>query len=167
MDILDIYDKDGHKLNRTRLRGSPHWTKDEYSLAVDVWIKNEYEEILLTQRDPKKKYYPTKWECTCGIILTGEDSINGALREVVEEIGIRLNKDEGKKISRIIRHNLNMIFDIFLFIKNIDINEIRLQEGEVIDAKWVKKDELRNMFINNEMVELLSYVGELIDDGIM
>ena len=165
MEILDLYNIDGNKLNKTHIRGTPY-DKNEYCIAVDVWIKNDQDELLLTQRHPSK-IHPMKWECTSGFIVAGEDSFSGALREVEEEIGIKLNRNDGKKIHRIIRNNINIIFDIFLFRKTLDIKKVILQKEEVINIKWVKKEELKEMFKKGEMVEPLEYICELIDKKIL
>ena len=165
MEILDLYSIDGNKLNKTHIRGEP-LKENEYCIAVDVWIKNDKEQILLTQRH-SSKIYPMKWECTSGFIKTGEDSFSGALREVQEEIGIKLEKSDGRKIHKIIRYNKNLIFDIFLFEKNIDIEKTKLQKEEVINIKWVEKTALKEMFQRDEMVEPLDYICELIDKKIV
>jgi isopentenyldiphosphate isomerase len=168
MEILDLYDRDGNKLNKTHTRGiGIPLNKNEYASAVDVWIRNDEDEILLTKRHPLKKNYPMKWECTSGCIISGENSITGALREVEEEIGIKLNHKDGKKITRIIRDDMNLFFDIFLFDKNIEIKDTKLQEDEVIDIKWVTRRELLEMFNNGEMVEDLDYICELINNKLI
>ena len=115
MEIIDIYDIEGNKLNKTHIRGNS-LNKNEYVMGVDIWIKNDREQILMTQRHPKKSY-PKKWECSGGWLISGEDSLGGALREVEEEIGIRLDKIEGKKIKRWMWEEENMIVDVFLFKK--------------------------------------------------
>ena len=97
MEILDLYDINGKKLYKTHIRGDP-LNENEYVMGVDIWIKNDHEQILMTQRHPAKSF-PLKWECSGGWIISGEDSLDGALREVEEEIGIRLNKINGKKIK--------------------------------------------------------------------
>ena len=172
MEILDLYDENGKRINKTIIRGEP--IKDnEYCMAVDIWIKNDKHQILITQRHPSKTY-PQEWECTSGFILSGENSISGALREVEEEIGIKLNQGDGKNIHRIYRynngiykHNWNMIVDIFLFYKNIDIEETILQKEEVIDIKWVYKEEFIKMYKNKEIVDQFDYALELMDKGIL
>ena len=166
MEILALFDKDGNRLNKTHIRGEP-LDKNEYCMAADSWIRNDKEQILLTQRHKSKKVYPLKWECTSGFIKAGEDSFIGALREIKEEIGLELSKDEGGKVHRIIQHDINVIFDIFTFKKNVDIKKIKLQEDEVIDIKWVSKEELKEMFKRDEMVGPLKYVCELIDKKII
>ena len=73
----------------------------------------------------------------------------------------------GEIIKRWMWEEENMIVDVFLFRENIELNKTRLQKGEVINIKWVEKEEIKNMFKRNEMVEPLKYVCELIEDGII
>ena len=168
MEILDLYNRDGIKLSKTYMRGSDiERNENEYIIAVDIWIKNDNDEILMTQRHPSKKVHPLKWECTSGCILAGEDSFTGALREVKEETGIVLKREEGTKIHRIVQDNIKIIFDIFLFRKNVDIRETKIQEEEIINIKWVRKDEMKKMFEKKEIVEPLVYIRELIEKNIV
>ena len=173
MELLDLYDEDRNKLEKTYLRGSGDLLNDnEFILGVDVWIKNDKNKILLTQRHHLKRTFPLKWECTSGMVGTGEDSITAALREAEEEIGIKLQKHDGKLLTTItfmnyLKKNYNMILDVFLFEKNIDLNHTNLQEGEVINIKWVDKCELIEMFKNKEMVEPMNYILELLKDGLI
>jgi 8-oxo-dGTP pyrophosphatase MutT (NUDIX family) len=165
MEILDLFDKNGNKLNKTAIRGT-QLSKDEYCMGVDIWIKNNLEQILLTQRHPSKSY-PLKWECCGGWVISGEDSLFGALREVEEEIGIRLNGKNGKKIKRWIWGKENMIVDVFLFRSNIEIKQVILQKDEVLNIQGVEKEEIIKMFKKNEMVEPLKYVCELINKEVI
>jgi 8-oxo-dGTP diphosphatase len=43
------------------------------------------------------------WEASKGAVLTGEDSINGAKRELFEETGIRCNYDELFSLGTLVR----------------------------------------------------------------
>ena len=101
------------------------------------------------------KTFPLNWECTGGSVLSGEDSLTGALREVDEEIGIKLTKENGKLIHSITRKD--DIKDIYLFFENINIKDTKLQEEEVIDIKWVKINEFNKMVKNNEIAEPILY----------
>jgi isopentenyldiphosphate isomerase len=166
MELWDLYDKHGNKLNKTHIRDNPFNNNDEYHIVVNVWIKNDMDQILLTQRDPQKPW-PKKWECTGGSVIEGEDSYNGAIREVEEEIGINLRGKIGKKILRRIEKGTHSIRDVWLFNENIILEETKLQEGEVINIKWVTKDELKKLFEMDEMVDILEYVIKLIEEKIM
>jgi isopentenyldiphosphate isomerase len=148
IEYLDLYNKDKQKLNKIHKRGNI-LAFGEYFLATNIWIINDQDKILITQRHSKKSW-PLKWECTGGIVLAGEDSYNGALREVEEEIGIKL-KTKGKLIDTVIM--TEYIDDIYVFNENIDIEKTKLQEDEVINIKWVTFNEFNEMIKNNEIAE--------------
>lgn len=85
-----------------------------------------------------------------GAILTGETSLQGILREIREELGITFSEDEAIFFKSI---KTNDYFkDIYLFKKDIDIQDITFEDKEAIDAKWVNIDEYMKMFKNNEIV---------------
>jgi mutator protein MutT len=152
LEYWDLYDKNKQKLNKTHLRGE-NILPGEYFLAVNIWIINDNKEILLTQRHPDK-FWPLKWECTGGAVTTGEDSYTGALREVEEEIGIKL-KTKGELIDTI--RLKEYIKDIYLFRENVNIDEAKLEDGSVIDIKWVTINEFDEMEKNEEIAEPILY----------
>ena len=152
MEYWDLYNKDKRKLNKIHLRGE-EISNGEYHILVNIWIINDKNQILLTQRHPDK-YWPLTWECPAGGIIAGEDSYTGALREVEEEIGIKL-KTKGELIDTIVRKNT--IKDVYLFKENINIEETKLEEGAVIDIKWVTKKEFDEMIKNGEITEPILY----------
>jgi mutator protein MutT len=130
----------------------------EYHIVVNIWIINNENKILLTQRHYEKEF-PLKWECTGGSLITGEDSFTAALREVEEETGIKLKKENGKLIDTIIRKD--DIKDIYLFNENIKIEETKLQEEEVINIKWVTVKEFNEMINKGEIAETILYDEKL------
>ena len=77
-EVWDLYDAKGNKTGYTLVRGRPI-PEGCYHLVVSVWIINNRGEYLLSQRHPDKPY-PLRWECTGGAVLSGEDSLGGALR---------------------------------------------------------------------------------------
>jgi 8-oxo-dGTP pyrophosphatase MutT (NUDIX family) len=143
MEYWDLYDRNKNLLNKVHLRGEK-LNSGEYHIIVFGWIVNDDHKFLLTQRHPDLKF-PLTWECSKGGLLAGEDSITGAIREVEEEIGIKLNKENGQLINTDIDDEYNCIKDIYLFKKNIDINDIKVHEKEVVDVKWVSIQEFYEM----------------------
>ena len=87
LELWDIYDENRNRTERTHERGKP-FSKGDYHIFVCIWIINSRNEILLTKRNPNKTPWGNYWECTAGCVIAGEDSLQGALREVAEEIGI-------------------------------------------------------------------------------
>lgn len=158
MEFWDIYDKNRIKTGRKHERGKP-LPAGEYHLVVTILIINSRKEILVTKRHPDKPY-PNMWECPGGSVLTGEDSLEGALREVKEEIGIDLPNNSGDLVKSEIRnHDFK---DVWLFHHDFDIEETVLQPEEVTDAKWVTLTELESMFNEGIVVPSLEKIKKLL-----
>ena len=147
MEIIDIYNKRREKTNKTSERGKE---KDgEYGLSVHIWIMNKEGKFLVQKRTKSRKRFPNMWSLTAGAVDTGETSVEGAIREAKEEIGINIEKEEFELILSIKRkHNF---LDIWLVRKDIDLKDIVMQEEEVQEVKWVTKDELEEMIKNDEV----------------
>ena len=77
MELWDVYDENRKMTGKTHERGVP-LGPGEYHIIADVWTVNQRSEILLTRRHPDKPY-GLLWECTGGSVLTGENSVEGAL----------------------------------------------------------------------------------------
>ncbi|MCL2558324.1 MAG: NUDIX domain-containing protein [Treponema sp.] len=154
MEYWDLYDGDRNKLGRTHLRTGDCNTLNpgEYHLAAHIWIINNKGEVLLSQRHPKKAW-PLKWECPGGAAISGEDGMTAALREAQEEIGIRLEREEGRLIFTK-KQEINFV-DVFLFKKKFDIKDAKPQETEVVAIKWASRDELLRMAENGDIAEPL------------
>ncbi|WP_430380467.1 NUDIX domain-containing protein [Virgibacillus pantothenticus] len=73
--------------------------------------------------------------------MAGEDSLQGACREVAEELGLQLNREKGKLLQREVREVYH--HDIWLFPANVTVEELVLQPEEVVDAKWVTEEAYR------------------------
>jgi len=166
MEYWDLYNEKREKLNKKCLRlNSGKLNTGEYHIVVNVWIINNQNKILLTQRHPNKEF-PLKWECTQGSLFAGEDSLTGALREVEEEIGIKI-KEENCKLLYTRKREMDFK-DTYLIIQNINIEETKLQETEVINIKTVSKKELLDMLDNNEISEsIMDDVKILIEKKII
>ena len=64
----------------------------EYVIGVQAIIINSNKQILISKRSSLKEKYPLKWECNGGALLSGEDAVDGLIREIYEELGITLEK---------------------------------------------------------------------------
>lgn len=150
MEYWDLYDKDKNKLNKTVKRGD-YLSDDEYHLVVNAWITNDKNEFLISQRSANKKH-PLMWECTGGSALMGEDSLEAAKREVLEELGLDFKDVEGIFVGSALRYYEGCpdILDVWLFKYNCDVSDVTIQVEEVNCAKWVSKEELKTMCQNGE-----------------
>ena len=147
MEIVDVYDKRKEKTNKTSERGKQK--EGEFGLSVHIWIMNKEGKFLIQKRTRSRKRFPNMWSLTAGAVDTGETSVEGAIREAKEEIGINIDKEELELMLSMKR--TNNFLDVWLVRKDIDIKDIIMQEEEVQEVKWVTKDELEEMIKNDEV----------------
>ena len=158
MEYWDIYDIERAKTGRTMVRGS-EFEDDAYHLVVHVCIFNDKNEMLIQQRQPFKEGWPNMWDVTVGgSAVTGDTSQQAAEREVLEEIGLKLDL---KGIRPHLTVNFDRGFDdIYLIEKNVDINELTLQPEEVQAVKWAGREEILAMI---EKGDFIPYYPELVN----
>lgn len=144
MELVDIYNDKHEKLNYTK--GRKELVEGEYRLSCFVWIMNDNDEILVQQRLATAKTCPNMWETTSGGAISGDTPITGTLRELEEELGIKANKDDLKYIGTYAR--INDYVEVFLLKSNISVDELKLQEDEVQDVKWMKISEFQKIIDN-------------------
>lgn len=132
--------------------------KGHYMPVVGVIVINSNNEILLQKRSRNKKLNPGKWGICGGKINLGENSIEAGIRETMEEISVRLNKEELEFL------NMNTgdkgHYTIYYVRKNIDIHKCILQKEEVEELKYFKMEELEKL--DNEGFEWLGSLKEII-----
>ena len=83
-------------------------------------------------------------------------------REFREELGIHIDKDECKLVKSFMKNRLGMIWDIYFIRKDVNLDELVLQEEEVARAKFVNTNEFRNMLKEGIMCEYQE-IYELLD----
>ena len=96
------------------------------------------------------------WETVSGGAVEGDTPVSGALRELEEELGIKATKDELKFIGSYVR--INDYVEVFILEKDIDINELKLQEDEVQDAKWVEISEFEKLIEKEQASDTGFYI---------
>lgn len=154
-EIVDIYDENKNKTGNTKIRNQDTLEKGEYVIGVQAIIINSNRQILISQRSETKKKAPLKWECNGGALLSGENVIEGLVREIYEELGISLRKDKAVFLKT--AKNDHRFKEIFLFKMDIEINELKFLDNEVISAKWVNIEEFMNMFNKGEIVSNVDF----------
>ena len=169
MELWDLYTQDRQKTGRTHVRGAP-LPEGLFHLVVHVWLKNSRGQYLISQRAESRPSFPLMWETTGSSVLTGEDSLQGALREAREELGIRLRPENGRLLFSRVRYyaggrRFGDIVDVWLF--GFDgAADLSLADGEVKTAQWMDKTQVARLLESGAMVSTLSYFVEDIDYGI-
>ena len=166
MEKWDILNADGEPVGRTTLRGKCNLKPGEYHLVVHIWVLSSRGDILIQRRSDNKKLMPGEWAATGGAAISGEDSYTAARRELYEELGIPSNRQTLKKLTRIKRRN--SLLDIWFINTDIESDSLRLQADEVAAARWVSRNELKEMIKNGQYhnygKEYFDTVFEKIDE---
>ena len=163
IERLDIYDNEKKKTgNIIERKEGLCLGEEEYILAVQCWIINKKREILLTQRKFDKGY-GGMWEPTGGLVISGENSIQGVKRELQEEIGLNISKEDLFLVKEKIEkdENCNTFRDVYIVKKDIKLNELNFNDGEVINAQYVTVEKLSHMIDQGESFEWLRYFVDL------
>lgn len=164
MELWDLYDENRNLTGRYHVRGEPI-PDGFYHLGIHVWIKNSKGEYLISQRAANKHPYPLKWECQGGSVLKGENSLQGALREVEEEVGVDLDPNDGRIVFSRLRsvingRKFNDIMDVWLFSFDGVASLEMATTDEVAQVKWMNVEEIKELFDKGEFVETLDYFFE-------
>ena len=132
MEYLDVLTPAGEKTGRVKLRSDVHRDGD-WHLSVHVWILNSKGELLMQCRSPKKDIGANKWDISyCGHVRTGSISLETALREGGEELGLDLTAEDlemlftatqDKTTSQYSDREFN---DTYLIRRDVDIASLAL-----------------------------------------
>ena len=156
-ELWDVYTIDRRLTGKSCLRGKQgELAEDEFHLWVMVWIRNPQSgKYLISRRSADKDTDPLKWETVAGHTIAGDTSLDAALREVYEEVGIRLKAEYAKLLATKVttsydgqRHN--WIRDSFYFETTGDADLDKATTREVIETKWLSFDEIREMYERGE-----------------
>lgn len=161
MEIIDLYNKNKEKLGKTFIRHQDQLLKDEYYLLEQAWILNDKNEILLTKRSLNKSH-GGMWEATTGHVKSGETDLEGIQREVSEELGLNIEKNEFNFIKSLIFNQT--ILDVWIIKKNIELKDLKIKADEVIDVKFISISEFIKMLNNKEIVSNLYYFIDVYNE---
>ena len=149
-ELWDLYDMHRELTGETWKRGTKTpIPKGRYHIIVSVWTVTPSGKILITQRHPHKSFGEL-WENTGGAVIAGETSLDAAYRELSEEIGLDVDKDRLVMLGDV--WHSGYVVDTYLYVSEIDIDKLVLQDDEVIDAKLVSEADIDSLHEQNMMV---------------
>lgn len=141
MEIFDAYDKNGIALGYELIRGE-NIPIGVYHKIVQIYTMDEKNRLLITQRHPMK-HFGYYWEITAGSVIKGEDELSAAVRELDEETGIKVNKNDLIFIKSYLGQN--SIWFSYIHKVNMNNQSIQLAENETIDYRFISVDEFNHM----------------------
>ena len=146
-EVWDLYDKHKNLVGKTHVRGN-EIPADCYHLIINAWVRNSKGQYLVTRRSASRKSYPSLYECVGGSVLAGESSKHGAVRELVEEVGLVFDESQGKLVKSEVRDYVGEkrfadILDVWMFDYDGDVDISNATTDEVDFADWMSLDEIK------------------------
>ncbi|MDT7833528.1 NUDIX domain-containing protein [Flavobacteriaceae bacterium S356] len=163
-EFIDILTTDGTPTGNSCLKSIAH-QKGYYHATVHVWFYTSNKQLLLQKRGAQKKTYPNRWDVSvAGHVHAGESIENAAVREILEEIGLDVTKNQLRKIAvrKGERSHPNGIQDnefyhVFLCELTKSVEELSMQEEEVDDLKLFEFNVLKS---TNKKISLVPDTSE-------
>ncbi|MCK5475710.1 MAG: NUDIX domain-containing protein, partial [Candidatus Pacebacteria bacterium] len=150
-EFLDVLDQYGNKTKKSKLLSQVH-RDGSWHESSHVWIYNSKKEILFQKR-ARTTFFPGLLDISVGgHIAKGKRPKETAIREVKEEINLKIKDKDLKKIGRkkmsLILSDLNFYNNEFVTIYLLkfdgDISSFQLQDREVENVKFIPINKLRS-----------------------
>lgn len=142
MELLDVYNDSGERTDKIVERGvnPSFFAAGEHIAVAIIYIENDNNEFLIQKTSVQKGNI---YSSTGGHVIHNEQPIDTIKREVQEELGIDISKDNIVDLGY-------MLFDfpvrfIFYLKKNVDLKDIILQKDEVESVVYMNENELKNI----------------------
>lgn len=145
-DVLDARgNKTGQVLSKSQVHDQELWHASAF-----VWIYNSKGEVLLQLRSEDKRSFPGVWDVSvAGHMSAGDKPEETAIREIEEEIGIKVTADELTQIGNVsdivpwLPDKKHPEFCwVFVLPKDVTTDSLNIQTDELNDIKWISIDQL-------------------------
>ena len=163
MEMFDVIDEDGNPTGLIKERGVVH-REGALHATSHIWIARPNEksgyDILLQKRSAEKDSHPGCYDISsAGHIAVGDTPLDSALRELEEELGIKVRPEElvefgvqyknyvGEFYGKRFCDNQRSI--LYLYKEPIDTDKIRLQESEIESVIWMDYKEALQAICEN------------------
>ncbi len=166
MELWDLFDENQKPVGKTMVRGE-EIPQGLYHNVVSVWMRNSEGKYLISLRAADRPSFPHYWESAGGSVTAGEDVFESALREVYEEVGVKLEPKKGRLVKVFKREQIdgvryNDFVYVYLFEYNGEANLSQATTKEVEKTRLCTEQEIDGLFENGSMVpplkEFFSFV---------
>lgn len=143
LDIVNDYNKiTGEIATKSHIHQQGIWHRE-----VACWIMNLEGKILVQKRAKTKQFGAGKWDITAGHIKSAETPVKAMIREIEEEIGIKVKEEELELFNIVKRKGITTTnntfqYQYFIYI-NKKIEELTIDAKEVETVKYITIEELK------------------------
>lgn len=160
-ELIDVLDENGNKTGEILTKEQIH-KKGLCHRIVVIAIIDAQGNILMQQRSKNKVQNPGKWDvAAAGHVSSGQTSTEAAIRETLEEVGIKVNEEELEYVLTYKnKENIeedyrdNEIYDCYIVKRDkINLRNIKVQESEVEQVKLCNLKEFNQIIENGNIME--------------
>ena len=173
MELIDIVDENGIPTGETIDRTVAHRTGVRHR-TTHIWIVRRREgkvEILLQKRAKYKDSFPGCYDISsAGHIPAGVGFVESGLRELQEELGFTISREEliecglhctfNENEFHGIPYVDNQVAKVFLLWKDKEVEELQLQEEEIESVIWMDFEECKEA-VRNHTIPTCIDIAEL------
>ena len=156
-ELVDILDDKGNHKGISLMKSEAH-QKGLFHPTVHIWLYTLDGRILVQQRGKYKDTHPLLWDVSvAGHVGAGENIEISAVREVEEEIGLKIRPSDLQRIGvfkSVQKHSESLIdcefHHIFLTELLVPLENLTKQESEVADLKLMSIAQFEEELGNKE-----------------
>lgn len=142
MELLDIYDQNGHMTGKTVERGKQNQVlnDNEYVAIAQIYIENKHGDFLIEEsaKNTDEKYVPVG-----GHLAHGETATETIIREAKEELGFAIPKEKLVSLGFIVSNK--RVRNLFYLNADINLQELVLQNSEVKSVSYMSIDTIKDL----------------------
>ena len=146
-ELRDLYDINSNKTDKTYRKGESI-PDGYYPMVVMVVIRNSDGEFLMQKRVEAKG---GDWGVTGGHPKSGETPLEGIVTEVQEELGLDFSNETFIEYDS--GCDGSDCYKMYFVNKDVDLEDITIQEEELSEVRWFSMDELNHMVETGELNE--------------
>lgn len=140
-EFIEIVDKNNRPLGIKKGKLQAH-LDGNWHRTTQIWLLNKKGEILVNKRSEKQYQNPGQWASFFGgHLLSGENYFQGALRELVEESGLKVEKGRLRKGRLQKNPGPNEFVQFFILILRAE-DKLRLSGEEIKQWRFVSPKQL-------------------------
>ena len=149
MEKRDLYNRDKEN-TQFKILKEQETPDNYYTLVVLALIQNSKDEILVQKRSIQKG---GEYGLTSGHPKSGENSLNGIITEIKEELGVEALPQELKLMYSTRDDNNKCFYDLYYLQKDYEKEDMLLQKEEVDKVYWFSEEKIDELCKNGEFKE--------------
>lgn len=146
MEYLQVFDDEKNILEEKIERSKKlNLENGRYFMIILVFIENSEHKFLIQKTSFERNF---EYATTGGHVTYGDTSLETVIKEIKEELGTIVEKDEITFIDSI--KYPKAYADIYYIKKDLDIDNLIIQKEEVDSLMWLSTDEIQDLINKKE-----------------